>query len=903
MAQDEPTTPGGAGEKPGKKPSTRNERDLIRDAINQATPRSGSVTFEGDLPADGTFPGYELLREVHRGGQGVVYQAIQKATRRKVALKVLHGGPFTGSTGRSRFEREVQVLGQLSHPNIVRLHDSGVTTDGSFFYVMDYISGKSLEEYIADKKVGIEDALRLFVKICDAVNAAHLKGVIHRDIKPSNVRIDANGEPIVVDFGLAKVAAPDVIEDDDAARTPHLMTLTGQFIGSLPWASPEQAEGLPGNIDVRTDVYSLGVVFYQMLTGTFPYKVVGNMRDVLDNILRAEPAKPSTVRRQINDEIETIVLKCLNKDRDRRYQTAGELARDLRHYIAGEPIEAKRDSAMYLMSKALRRYRGAFATGVTLVVLLIAFSIAMTVMYGNTKAAEQRAVNALEASRLASEAEKAQHDRADRNFRAGHHVAMAMINDIEKELRLLRGATKAREMLLKEAQSYLDGLRTEIGDDPELLLDLASAHEVLGNLRGDLYMGRTGEAALAAQNFEKAREIREGLVKRLPNDARMHAAMARSHYRAGGTLVKDHDYTKAREALGAAVTEYERALSLARTSPSPSYETTLWATRLGWTKRALGDAAFKLAKSLQGTQDAATIRTLLLDAERSFGEAEVVWKELQAADANIEEVNRGLVVLIDHKARVAMYAAELFRDSGRALRESGRRDEAVAQYQAALPKLDHARTQFIASSKAFDAMSLAQPQNVESRRSYFVALIGLADAAHEAATVFTALEELGIEGGAGRSRAARAEAVETFTQAAHIARRIGDVDAGNVQARRDLAVCLGSLGAELAELSRWTEAEAALKESQGTLEEIFKTDAVDRHRQNRAEGLVRLGEMYGKWAKADAEGRDGHVAQASAFLAEAKSELEALEQKGSPQTENLRQLGEAMQRVTEVRGR
>ena len=191
---------------------------------------------------------------------------------------------------------------------------------------MDYVSGRPLDEIIAKgEQQPIGETLRLFGLICDAIGAAHLRGVIHRDLKPSNVRIKRNGEPIVVDFGLAKIAVPDVTDE----TSPRLMTATGQFIGSLPWASPEQAEGSPDKIDIRTDVYSLGVMLFQMLTGRFPYQVIGNMRDVLDNIMRAEPARPSTVRRQINDEVETIVLKCLSKDRERRYQSAIELVEPL----------------------------------------------------------------------------------------------------------------------------------------------------------------------------------------------------------------------------------------------------------------------------------------------------------------------------------------------------------------------------------------------------------------------------------------------------------------------------------------------------------------------------------------------------------------------------------------------
>lgn len=317
-------------------------------------------------PPPDSFSGYDLVREIHRGGQGVVYQAIQKATKRKVAIKVMREGPFAGPRDRARFEREVQILGQLSHPNIVGIHDSG-EAGGHFYYVMDYISGQPLDVYMASRKRSVEETLRLFARICEAVSAAHLRGVIHRDLKPGNIRIDAEGEPHVLDFGLAKT----VMGEATGGTHAQVMTVTGQFVGSLPWASPEQAEGLPGKIDIRTDVYSLGVILFQMLTARFPYEVTGAMRGVLDNILRAEPLRPRSLRREINDELETIVLKCLSKERERRYQSAGELLRDIQHYLAGEPIEAKRDSTLYVLRKHLRRYRGKILAGGAVAVSLL----------------------------------------------------------------------------------------------------------------------------------------------------------------------------------------------------------------------------------------------------------------------------------------------------------------------------------------------------------------------------------------------------------------------------------------------------------------------------------------------------------------------------------------------------
>ncbi|MCP4246449.1 MAG: serine/threonine protein kinase [bacterium] len=315
------------------------------------------------LPPGDSFPGYEIIGEIHRGGQGVVYRAVQKSTQRTVAIKVMHEGPFAGSADRVRFEREIQILGRFNHPSIVTIHDSGQAA-GSAFFVMDYIEGAPLDAYMTQGKKSVTETLQLFTKICDAVSAAHLRGVIHRDLKPGNIRVDAEGVPHVLDFGLAKVAPYDVI----AGEKPEAITMTGQFVGSLPWASPEQAAGSQDQIDIRTDVYSLGVILYRMLTGAFPYMVSGMMRDVVDNILTAAPTRPRGLRPEIDDEVETIVLKCLAKETERRYQSAGELARDIRRYLAGEPIEALRDSVGYLVRKHLRKYR----LPVTIAILFVA---------------------------------------------------------------------------------------------------------------------------------------------------------------------------------------------------------------------------------------------------------------------------------------------------------------------------------------------------------------------------------------------------------------------------------------------------------------------------------------------------------------------------------------------------
>jgi len=292
--------------------------------------------------------GFQILREIHRGGQGVVYEAHDRITKRKVAIKVLIDGMLASQTARKRFEREVELAANLRHPNIVSILHSGRTPEGHQFCVMDYVRGVPLHEYVRSRRLALENALNLFVAVSEAVHHAHQRGVIHRDLKPSNILVESDGCPKILDFGLAKlIGGPE--------RT--VLSHTGQVVGTLPYMSPEQARGNPDEIDVRTDIYALGVILFQLLTGKFPYPVEGEFPDVLRHIAETHPAPPSKCWSAesgitggsslgldaccpISSELDTIVLKSLQKERNRRYQSVEELAGDLRSYLACRPIDA-----------------------------------------------------------------------------------------------------------------------------------------------------------------------------------------------------------------------------------------------------------------------------------------------------------------------------------------------------------------------------------------------------------------------------------------------------------------------------------------------------------------------------------------------------------------------------------
>jgi len=316
-----------------------------------------------DLPAvsgpaprrEGTRPprapkikGYEILGMLGEAAQGRVWRARQLSTRRQVALKVPRSDLLRSRKAMARFAREIELAARLNHPNIARIYGSGLC-DGLYYYAMELIEGAPLDQYAQQHELSVRQTMELMLAVCEAIQHAHQNGVIHRDLKPSNILVDQDGKPRVVDFGLART-----VLDGSTFQT---LSTDGEVTGTPAYMSPEQAAGQQGRLDTRTDVYSLGVVLYELLTGDFPYDVTTSTLQTLQNIRESEPISPSKFVRHLDRDIQAIVLKALAKEPDERYQSAAELVSDIRHWLDGEPVRARAHSSLYLLRKVLAKRR------------------------------------------------------------------------------------------------------------------------------------------------------------------------------------------------------------------------------------------------------------------------------------------------------------------------------------------------------------------------------------------------------------------------------------------------------------------------------------------------------------------------------------------------------------------
>jgi len=480
------------------------EAERIECPPEQPSPSLARALDEDLAFLRGALSGYEILGRIRYGGQGVVYRAVQTATKRPVAIKVLIDGPLATTHQLARFEREAELTSRLQHPGIVTLYEFG-SVRGRPFLALQHIDGIPICDYVVLNDLTPRAVAALLVSVCRAVHFAHQHGVIHRDLSPSNILVDEAGAAHVLDFGLAK---------DLLATTGPMTRSVGHAMGTLPYASPEQAAGRLRDVDVRSDVYSLGVVLFELLTDSMPYAIRGDADQVRDAILTGEPmllrraaalGGRARVREagSINHDLEMIVGKALAKARGDRYESAAAFADDLERYLAGDAVAAKRGSRWYRVRKAIRRHRTLAAVSGVMLTVVLASATAVS---------------------LALVQARAQRDNARQISRVANGALGGIVTEIEEAIRPLAGGIAVRDRILEKAAADLARLQPLVASDPELRPVLAALREKQGDV--DFAEGRH---QAAAAHYRAFLALSETLADEKPGDASAHLDRARAY--------------------------------------------------------------------------------------------------------------------------------------------------------------------------------------------------------------------------------------------------------------------------------------------------------------------------------------------------------------------------------------
>ncbi len=519
------------GRAPGRETLLRRHPDLAPDLAaflddrerfdNMAAPLRSFAA--GPALPRGPVGGYEVVEEIARGGMGVVYKARQTRLNRTVALKMLREGILAGPRQVRRFQAEAEAVAALDHPGIVPVYEVGEHA-GQPFLVMKYVEGGSLAGRLGRYQRDPRAAARLLADVADAVHHAHRHGVLHRDLKPANILLDRGGRPHVTDFGLAKrVSAIDT--GTGAAR----LTVTGDIVGTPSYMAPEQARGEPRAVTVATDVYGLGAILYELLTGRPPLRG-GGLVETLRLILEKEPEPPRRLRPAVDPDLEAICLKALQKEPARRYPSVQALADDLRGFLGGEPVQARPLGPVRRAWRRARRQPALAALVLALAAALAGGFAAVTWQWrraeGLSRQAEQNLAR-VEEERQRAEANLRQAEenyrqsqdnfrQAEENFRQAHEAVDEFCVRLGSDrLAAVPGSQTVRRELLEAALKYYEQFLARRGNDPALTAEMAGIHRRLGMINTSV-----GRRKDALAGLERSREILETQVPDSPGRQR-----------------------------------------------------------------------------------------------------------------------------------------------------------------------------------------------------------------------------------------------------------------------------------------------------------------------------------------------------------------------------------------------
>jgi serine/threonine protein kinase len=674
----------------------------------------------GEQPGDSVGL-YKLLQKLGEGGMGAVWVAEQQQpVRRRVALKLIKPGMDSRQVI-TRFEQERQALALMDHTHIAKVLDAGTTPQGRPYFVMELVKGVPITKYCDELHLSIRERLELFVPVCQAVQHAHQKGVIHRDLKPSNVLVaiqDGKPVPKIIDFGVAKALHTKLAE-----RT--LYTEIGAVIGTLEYMAPEQAELSALDIDTRADVYALGVLLYELLTGSTPLDRQRLRTAALDEVFRLireeEPPKPSTrltqsteslttlaakrradprrLGAEVRGDLDWIVMKALEKDRTRRYETANGFARDVQRYLTDEAIEARPPSARYRLRKFVRRNRVAVFLTTLSAAAVAAVLFNHTIGLYQIRRERDRALAAEQVAQAERDRAEAARALADRNFQKARTAVEDYLQKVadNPELKNNPNSHGLRKQLLTAALPFFEEFVQQKSDDPAVRFDQGQAYARLARVRGDV-----GEREAAIRDYTSARNIYTTLAAEFPAVPEYRFQLASSHDGLGHLFsgLRLSDFGKRAEAE----TAFRQALAilekLAADFPAvPVYRSNVAVSHcnLGDLLRDLGkrdeaEAAYRQALAIQEkvVADFPAERRyrlslayhhaslgILLEGVGKPGEAEVAYRQALAIR---EKLVADFPAILDYRESLAGSAFAL----GNVLNVMGKRAEAEAAYRQAL---------------------------------------------------------------------------------------------------------------------------------------------------------------------------------------------------------------------------
>lgn len=646
------------------------------------------------LPPGKRIGAYEILEEIAVGGMGAVYRAIRAdgQYRQQVALKIVRSELGAEATA-TRFRNERQILASLDHPNIAKILDGSTTTDGLPYFVMEFIDGLPITDYCDQHKLNIDERLKIFRTVCSAVHYAHQHLVIHRDIKHGNILVTSDGVTKLLDFGIAKILDPTLLEVNAA------VTMAGLWVMTPEYASPEQLRGEA--ITTATDVYSLGLVLYELLTGHRAHRFPSHLpHEIARAVLDTDPEKPSTAIRRKGEtaehdkekgltpeiisslradspeklgkrlagDLDNIVLKAIRKEARERYSSADQLSEDIRRHLENLPVLARKSTVGYRCRKYVLRHKVGVATAALVFVSLVT-GIALTIR-------EARIARANEL-------------RAERRFNDVRKLSNSLIFEFHDSIQNLPGATPARKLLLDRALQYLDGLAKESAGDLSLQRELATAYQRIGELQGDPRDANLGETEAAVTSLQKGLAISDSVAKANPTNFDDQLRLAYSH-RILSNMLGNTGRPEAREHVEQEIAISERVLKLDPSNTQAQLERAGGYAELAYFQDEFGDAK----SSVESLRNA-------LETNENF------WKA-NPGDRKVQE-------------KVAVLRVRI----GNALPKLGSRNEALQMNRSGLELFESlATTQADASSKRKLAVTLVFRGDIQMMNSSFQDALG-----------------------------------------------------------------------------------------------------------------------------------------------------------------------------------